>query len=65
MNIAFLLAIAATLLLVGILIGNGLNGRDRIARDKRQARAQLDLNDRERRLEVALHSFYRHREGAD
>jgi hypothetical protein len=36
---------------IGVLVGHGLNGRDYIARDKRQARRQRDLNKREHRLQ--------------
>jgi hypothetical protein len=38
---------------VGVLIGQGLNGRAQIARDKSQAGAQRDLNERRRAIEIA------------
>ena len=62
MNILITLGLAMLLLLIGILVGHGLNGRARISRDKRQARIQFDLNRREHRLQTMLLDL-RHRTG--
>ena len=59
MNVTVVLGLAAGLLLIGMLIGHGLNGRAHIARDKRQAQVQLNLNRREHRLQAMLLDLHR------
>jgi hypothetical protein len=54
MNLALLLGLTAGCLLIGVLIGLGINGRAQIERDKRQAVAQQELNLRENRLRAAM-----------
>jgi hypothetical protein len=54
MNVALLLGLIAGCLLIGVLVGLGMNGRAQIERDKRQAVAQQELNLREDRLRAAV-----------
>ena len=57
MNVALLLGLIAGCLLIGVLIGLGMNGRRQIERDKRQAVAQHELKLREDRLRARLHEL--------
>jgi hypothetical protein len=54
MNITIVLGLAAILILLGVLIGHGLNGRTYIARDKRQAQKQFELNIRADQLQALM-----------
>lgn len=53
MNLPLMLVLlSAFVFAVGILLGQGLNGRSQIERDKRRAAAQRDLNERRRVLRM-------------
>jgi hypothetical protein len=59
MNITLMFGLACVVIFaVGMLIGQGLNGRAQIDRDKWRAGALRDLNDRKRDLELAARSTH-------
>jgi hypothetical protein len=58
MNVTFAIGLAIATLVIGVLVGLAWNGREQIARDKRQARAQLELNDRENRVRAMLYELH-------
>jgi len=51
-NVTLLVGIAAIVLTSGVLVGHALNIRARIGRDRRQARARLELDDLERQVDA-------------
>jgi len=54
MNISIMIGLMITVIFaVGVLIGQGLNGRTQVAYDQRQARVQREINGRRRILASA------------
>jgi hypothetical protein len=52
-NIPFMIGLGVVFVFaIGVLIGQGLNGRAQIAHDKRHAKARRELDDRVRALAI-------------